>query len=83
MPFLEPLRAYETKLETFERWMKWAKAGHYDSTFIEAFDLMGLRRPVLLRWRRPPEISSWPSAFTSTTEVSAAPQAPRALPPRA
>ena len=73
---LEPLRANETKLEIFERWMKWAKAGHDDSIFIETLDLMGLRRPVLLRWRQAPEIFSLPtSTITSTVEASASPKA--------
>jgi hypothetical protein len=41
---------------------------------------MGIRRPVLLCWRRRPEILSLPiSGFTSTAEISAAPQAPVAL----
>ena len=73
---LEPLRANETKLEIFERWMKWAKAGHDDSIFIETLDLMGLRRPVLLRWRQAPESFSLPtSTITSTVEASASPKA--------
>jgi hypothetical protein len=55
MPSLEPLRAYETKLEIFERWMNWAKAEHHDSIFIETLDLMGLRRPALLHWRPAPD----------------------------
>jgi hypothetical protein len=81
MPSLKPLRAYETKLEIFERWIKWAEAGHHDSIFIESLDLMGMKRPALLSWRRPPEIVSWPtSAFGSAAEVSAPPQSPPALP---
>jgi hypothetical protein len=81
MASLAPSRAYETKLEIFERWTKWAEAGHHDSILIETFDLIGLRRPVLLHWGpERPAIISRPAG--STAEASA-PQAPPALPAQA
>ena len=77
MPSLEPLRAYETKLETFERWMKWAEAGHHDSILFEVFDSMG-------SCARSCYVGQLPSRdpLARRLRASAAPPAPRCLPPQ-